>query len=185
VQTRNLLRRLPRVGRRVFYSVLIQLTFPTSPSPVDRMLLPGLNLNDPCKQGRQCFPPCQCMILTDPQFVVSGQNFSMNFLLLCIQSTVCCACVAFVKGLGIISFRDFDVQDAKRWFPISFLLVSVIYTGSKSLVSFTHRSGPRAPLTTPTAISQYPHLYHIQESHDYTDCTLLVNNATIPYLSLP
>jgi len=57
----------------------------------------------------------------------------MNFLLLCIQSTVCCACVAFVKKLGVISFRDFDVQDAKHWFPISFLLVSVIYTGSKSL----------------------------------------------------
>jgi len=54
------------------------------------------------------------------KFVVSGQNFSMNFLLLCIQSTVCCVCVAFVKKLGIISFRDFDVQDAKQWFPISF-----------------------------------------------------------------
>ncbi|EAU90125.2 nucleotide-sugar transporter [Coprinopsis cinerea okayama7 len=28
---------------------------------------------------------------------------------------------------------DFDMKDAKMWFPISFLLVSVIYTGSKSL----------------------------------------------------
>ena len=64
----------------------------------------------------------------------------MNFLLLCIQSTVCCGCVAIVKRLRIISFRDFDVQDAKQWFPISFLLVSVIYTGSKSLVSFARPS---------------------------------------------
>nr|A8N9T6.2 RecName: Full=GDP-mannose transporter; Short=GMT [Coprinopsis cinerea okayama7\ len=68
-----------------------------------------------------------------PIFVVSGANFSMNFLLLCIQSSVCCACVFAVKKLGIISFRDFDMKDAKMWFPISFLLVSVIYTGSKSL----------------------------------------------------
>jgi GDP-mannose transporter len=68
------------------------------------------------------------------KFVVSGQNFSMNFLLLCIQSTVCCVCVAAVKKRKVITFRDFDVQDAKAWFPISFLLVSVIYTGSKSLV---------------------------------------------------
>lgn len=59
----------------------------------------------------------------------------MNFLLLTIQSTVCVACVMSVKKLGIISFRDFDMTDAKRWFPISFLLVSVIYTGSKSIVS--------------------------------------------------
>jgi len=60
----------------------------------------------------------------------------MNFLLLCIQSTVCVTCVIVVKKLGIISFREFDTKDAKAWFPISFLLVSVIYTGSKSLVSF-------------------------------------------------
>jgi GDP-mannose transporter len=58
----------------------------------------------------------------------------MNFLLLCIQSVVCVTCVAAVKKAGIISFRSFDIEDAKMWFPISFLLVSVIYTGSKSLV---------------------------------------------------
>ena len=58
----------------------------------------------------------------------------MNFLLLCIQSAVCSACVYAVKRAGIISFRDFDMKDAKAWFPISFLLVWVIYTGSKSLV---------------------------------------------------
>jgi len=62
----------------------------------------------------------------------------MNFLLLCIQSFVCVACVTLVKKFGIISFRAFDWQDAKAWFPISFLLVSVIYTGSKSLVSRTY-----------------------------------------------
>lgn len=58
----------------------------------------------------------------------------MTFLLLCIQSIVCISCVVVVKKIGIISFRTFDWQDAKAWFPISFLLVSVIYTGSKSLV---------------------------------------------------
>jgi len=67
------------------------------------------------------------------KFVVSGRDFSMNFLLLFIQSTVCVACVTFSKWTGLISFRDFDMVDAKKWFPISFLLVLVIYTGSKSL----------------------------------------------------
>ena len=69
-----------------------------------------------------------------PQYVVSGRDFSMNFLLLAIQSTVCVMCVLTVKKLRIISFRSFDVADAKAWFPISFLLVTVIYSGSKSLV---------------------------------------------------
>lgn len=67
------------------------------------------------------------------KFVVSGAHFSMNFLLLAIQSIVCILCVTVSKRLGLISFRDFDMQDAKKWFPISFLLVCVIYTGSKSL----------------------------------------------------
>ena len=59
----------------------------------------------------------------------------MTFLLLSLQSIVCTACVVVVKKLGIISFRGFSIQDAKAWLPVSALLVIVIYTGSKSLVS--------------------------------------------------
>jgi len=66
--------------------------------------------------------------------VVSGAKFNMNFLLLCIQSSVSVGCVVVAKSLGLLSFRSFDWQDAKAWSPISFLLVGVIYTGSKSLV---------------------------------------------------
>ena len=69
------------------------------------------------------------------KFVVSGAHFSMTFLLLCMQSIVCVFCVSTVKRLGIISFSSFRWKDARAWFPISFLLVTVIYTGSKSLVS--------------------------------------------------
>jgi GDP-mannose transporter len=63
----------------------------------------------------------------------------MTFLLLSMQSIVCVACVFAAKKSGVISFRDFDMQDAKAWYPISCLLVSVIYTGSKSLVSTTEQ----------------------------------------------
>lgn len=108
----------------------------------------------------------------------------MNFLLLCIQSTVCCACVAFVKKLGVISFRDFDVQDAKHWFPISFLLVSVIYTGSKSLVSSARLSTSLHTVEHPCSnISVFPStryskispLYLLYAPRQPHDC---------PYLSL-
>jgi hypothetical protein len=40
--------------------------------------------------------------------------------------------ILYARMLMIV--RDFDVADAKIWFPVSFLLVAVIYTGSKSLV---------------------------------------------------
>lgn len=69
------------------------------------------------------------------KYVVSGTGFDMNFLLLTIQSAVCVAAVFAAKKLGVITFRDWDSNDAKIWFPISALLVTVIYTGSKSLVS--------------------------------------------------
>jgi len=80
-----------------------------------------------------CYCVASIVMTVVNKFVVSGRNFSMNFLLLCIQSFVCVLCVSMVKKLGIISFRTFDMADAKAWFPISFLLVAVIYTGSKSL----------------------------------------------------
>lgn len=98
------------------------------------------------------------MLANHTEFVVSGSHFNMNFLLLTIQSTVCVSCVITAKRLGVrllslilqaewswsrtgrrqvITFRDWDKDDARKWFPISFMLVSVIYTGSKSLVSHT------------------------------------------------
>jgi len=80
-----------------------------------------------------CYCLSSILMTVVNKFVVSGTNFSMTFLLLCIQSTVSVVCVTVVKKFGLISFRDFDLRDAKAWFPISFLLVSVIYTGSKSL----------------------------------------------------
>ncbi|WVQ81376.1 GDP-mannose transporter 1 [Cryptococcus sp. DSM 104549] len=67
------------------------------------------------------------------KYVVSGAHFTMTFLLLAIQSGVCVLAVSTVKRLGFITYRDFDKNDAKAWWPISTLLVAVIYTGSKAL----------------------------------------------------
>ena len=103
----------------------------------------------------------------------------MNFLLLCIQSLVCVLCVLTVKRLGIISFRNFDMADAKAWFPISCLLVAVIYTGSKSLVSPTnvlscHVDG-RVIERQFAAIPDHPRLYHFQklDHHPHRACYLI------------
>ncbi|GLB43443.1 putative UDP-galactose transporter [Lyophyllum shimeji] len=103
---------------------------------VKKALATGASSKEP--QG-PAVPPilCYCcasilMTLVN-KFVVSGADFSMNFLLLALQSMVCVSCVLFAKKVGLIRFRRFDSKDAKAWFPISVLLVSVIYTGSKSL----------------------------------------------------
>jgi hypothetical protein len=40
-----------------------------------------------------------------------------------------------ITGHVLMLVRDFDKNDAKAWWPVSALLVAVIYTGSKSLVS--------------------------------------------------
>jgi GDP-mannose transporter len=115
----------------------------------------------------------------------------MNFLLLCIQSLVCVLCVLTVKRLGIISFRNFDMADAKAWFPISCLLVAVIYTGSKSLVSPTPTNVPSCRVDSrvierqfcpPAAIPDYPRLYHLQklDHHPHRACHLISFGRPIP-----
>ncbi|KAG2749118.1 UDP-galactose transporter [Suillus brevipes Sb2] len=80
-----------------------------------------------------CYCVASIMMTVVNKFIVSGSQFNMTFLLLSMQSIVCVACVIAAKKSSVISFRDFDIQDAKAWYPISCLLVSVIYTGSKSL----------------------------------------------------
>ncbi|BGP21289.1 GDP-mannose transporter into the lumen of the Golgi [Rhodotorula toruloides] len=98
----------------------------SQPSQYDRLL------NHPALPV-MCYCASSILMTVVNKFVVSGKGFNMNFLLLTIQSVVCVGCVVTAKRLGVINFRDWDREDARKWFPISFLLVSVIYTGSKSL----------------------------------------------------
>lgn len=90
-------------------------------------------LASPATLSVLCYCVASILMTLVNKYVVSGTHFSMTFLLLCIQSSVCSAVVYACKRAGLITFRDFDSKDAKTWFPISFLLVWVIYTGSKSL----------------------------------------------------
>lgn len=92
----------------------------------------------------------------------------MTFLLLAIQSTVCVLCVMAAKKAKFVRFRPLNIDDAKAWFPISVLLVSVIYTGSKSLVSAFYLL-LRSPLNW-LAIFEYTGLHDFQEPYYYTYC---------------
>src|ERR1700712_1168264 len=35
--------------------------------------------------------------------------------------------------MGVAKFRDFNTDEARKWFPISLLLIGMIYTGSKAI----------------------------------------------------
>ncbi|ORZ12570.1 UDP-galactose transporter [Lobosporangium transversale] len=65
--------------------------------------------------------------------VLSQFNFNMNFFLLAIQAFSAVVMLLIFKRLDLITYRKFDTNEAKKWFPISFGLVCMIYTGSKSL----------------------------------------------------
>lgn len=67
------------------------------------------------------------------KYVLSGYSFNLNFLLLAVQSTVCIFTIATLKSLNLITYREFNKDEARKWMPIALLLVAMIYTGSKAL----------------------------------------------------
>ncbi|MCJ1483887.1 GDP-mannose transporter into the lumen of the Golgi [Schaereria dolodes] len=67
------------------------------------------------------------------KYVLSGLDFNLNFFLLCVQSVVCIVAIQACKSLDIITYRDFNTDEARKWFPVSLLLVGMIYTGTKAL----------------------------------------------------
>ncbi|RYP80001.1 hypothetical protein DL770_006426 [Monosporascus sp. CRB-9-2] len=68
------------------------------------------------------------------KYVVSGHEWNMHFFYLAVQSVVCIVTIQVCKQLGLIkNLAPFDANKGKRWFPISLLLVGMIYTSNKSL----------------------------------------------------
>lgn len=68
------------------------------------------------------------------KYCVSGANWNLNFFYLAIQSLVCIIAIVICKQVGLIkNLAPFDTKKAKTWFPISLLLVGMIYTSTKAL----------------------------------------------------
>ncbi|THV75100.1 UDP-galactose transporter [Aureobasidium pullulans] len=73
------------------------------------------------------------LMTTTNKYVLSGLDFNLNFFLLAVQSVVCIVAIQSCKSAGIITYRDFNSDEAKKWFPISLLLIGMIYTSTKAL----------------------------------------------------
>ncbi|KAI1005072.1 GDP-mannose transporter [Podosphaera aphanis] len=68
------------------------------------------------------------------KYCVSGKDWNLNFFYLAIQSLVCTLAIVICKQVGMIkNLAPFDTKKAKSWFPISLLLVGMIYTSTKAL----------------------------------------------------
>ncbi|KAL8724893.1 MAG: hypothetical protein Q9181_006636 [Wetmoreana brouardii] len=67
------------------------------------------------------------------KYVLSGFGFNLNFFLLCVQSVICVVAIQMCKSSGIISYRDFNSDEARKWFPVSLLLIGMIFTSTKAL----------------------------------------------------
>lgn len=67
------------------------------------------------------------------KYVLSGYDFNLNFFMLACQSIICIATIGTLKALGVITYRQFNKDEAKKWSPIAVLLVAMIYTSSKAL----------------------------------------------------
>lgn len=80
-----------------------------------------------------CYCASSILMTTTNKYVVSGHHFNLNFFLLAIQSIVCLLVIAILKFFGVITYRKFNTNEAKKWSPIAFLLVLMIYTSSKAL----------------------------------------------------
>jgi len=64
------------------------------------------------------------------KYILGGMDYNLNFFLLCVQSVVCVVVIEACKRGGLITYRDFNADEAKKWFPISLLLIAMIYTAT-------------------------------------------------------
>jgi len=80
-----------------------------------------------------CYCLSSILMTVTNKYVLSGFSFNLNFFLLAIQSIVCIVTIGTLKSFGIITYRQFNKDEAKKWSPIAFLLVAMIYTGSRAL----------------------------------------------------
>jgi GDP-mannose transporter len=111
-------------------------------SEEDRMRLPSHTneTRDDHKQGASvtamapilAYCASSIMMTVVNKFVLKA-HFSLNLIVLLIQSAVGCSLVVLAQSMKLVELRPLNAKDVKLWMPISTLLVFVIWTGSKAL----------------------------------------------------
>ncbi|KAK3676461.1 GDP-mannose transporter into the lumen of the Golgi [Recurvomyces mirabilis] len=104
---------------------------PLEPRPAKNVLAGSVTNNPVIAITAYC--GSSILMTVTNKYVLSGNGFNMNFLLLAVQSIVCILAIQTAKSASLISFRDFHRDEARKWFPISLLLIGMIYTSTKAL----------------------------------------------------
>ncbi|KAH6975889.1 hypothetical protein BGZ61DRAFT_497861 [Ilyonectria robusta] len=100
--------------------------------PIGNQGLSQLDNSAPISITAYCLSSISMTVVN--KYVVSGTFWNLNFFYLAVQAVVCIATITACKQMGLIKvLSPFDPDRAKKWFPISLLLVGMIYTGTKSL----------------------------------------------------
>jgi len=61
-----------------------------------------------------CYCASSILMTVTNKYVLSGMDFNLNFLLLCIQSAVALLAIQTCKTVGIFHYRDFKLDEAKK-----------------------------------------------------------------------
>ncbi|EFY91936.1 GDP-mannose transporter [Metarhizium acridum CQMa 102] len=94
--------------------------------------LSKLDNSPPLSVVAYCFSSISMTVVN--KYVVSGTFWNLNFFYLAVQAVVCIAAISACKSFGLIrNLAPFDQNKARKWFPISLLLVGMIYTSTKAL----------------------------------------------------
>jgi hypothetical protein len=84
-----------------------------APSPVTRSSKGGSITENPVIAILSYCGSSILMTVTN-KYVLSGRDFNLNFFLLCVQSVVCIVAISFCKASGIITYRDFNSEEARK-----------------------------------------------------------------------
>ncbi|KAI0190096.1 hypothetical protein F4808DRAFT_31549 [Astrocystis sublimbata] len=129
--------RMPDTGRSPFGGEKEPFIIPTRPGRIAQHTtfasrFAQVENNPQASIIAYCFASISMTIVN--KYVVSGPDWNLNFFYLAIQSTVCIVTIQILKQIGVITnLAPFDANKGRRWFPVSLLLVGMIYTSTKSL----------------------------------------------------
>ncbi|CAG8566900.1 6034_t:CDS:2 [Paraglomus brasilianum] len=80
-----------------------------------------------------CYCSASVLMTITNKYVLSGYDFNMNFFLLTVQAAVCVLFLNVFKTFKLITYRNVDYDIARKWITVVILLISMIYSATKSL----------------------------------------------------
>jgi hypothetical protein len=116
-----------------------------------------------------CYCASSILMTVTNKYVLSGMDFNLNFLLLCVQSAVALLAIQTCKTVGIFHYRDFKLEEAKKCMQPSHREDDGVLTIQRvPNLSPPHRIDLHRIQGAPIPLR--PSLYYLQEHGYYCHC---------------